>query len=176
MVMAVARVAAVVLVGLGLFRIANIGMGAQAPVVEVLEIEDHVAMPILGQPEGKTANESALSRINGIQEESGGSNRWFLPVVSGPVYVYDRKTKAFTTYLDLNGYGENRGLFKKFFLLTRYGNGLNRFALDPDYRRNRSSTTHLGRIKASDLPQNTMFPRLQVSGYATTTPVATPGP
>ena len=33
------------------------------------------------------------------------------PVVSGPIYIYDKKTKAFATYLEFNGHGENRGLF-----------------------------------------------------------------
>src|SRR5688572_9973817 len=71
-----------------------------------IEIEDLIAMPITGKLVGaETPNESALSRVNGIREETGGSHRWFLPVVSGPVYIYDKKTKSLTTYLDFNGYG-----------------------------------------------------------------------
>jgi hypothetical protein len=163
----------------GVVAVWSAGSSAQAPQGLTLELEEHVAMPILGKPEGPTANESALSRINAIREETGGSHRWFLPVVSGPVYIFDKKTKAFTTYLDFNGHGENRGLFKKFFTLTGYGNGVNGFHLDPDYRRNgKFYTTHMEdpAIEASDLPQNTMFPRLQLSGYSTTPPIATPGP
>ena len=98
----------------------HIGFAAQAPAAMTLEIEDHVAMPITGKLVGaETPNESSLSRVNAIREETGGSHRWFLPVVSGPIYIYDRNTKAFATYLDFNGHGENRGLFKKFFTLVR---------------------------------------------------------
>jgi hypothetical protein len=145
-----------------------------------IELEDHVAMPITGKLEGaQTPDESSLSRINGIREETGGSHRWFLPVVSGPIYIYDKSTKAFATYLDFNGHGENRGLFKKFFTLTGFGNGINGFALDPEYRTNgKFYTTHMEdpSIEASGIPQNAMFPGLQTAGYTVTTPIATPGP
>jgi hypothetical protein len=145
-----------------------------------LELEDSITMPVLGMLEGaKTANESAIARVNAIREETGGSHRLFLPVVSGPIFIYDKKTKAFATYLDFNGHGENRGLFKKFFTITGYGNGLNGFNLDPDYARNgKFYTTHMEdpSIEAPGGPQNTMFPALQVSNYTTTQPTATPGP
>jgi hypothetical protein len=159
----------------------TVGAAAQTPPVPgVLEIEDYVAMPITGKLEGaETPNESALARVNGIREETGGSHRFFIPVVSGPIYIFDKKTKTFTTYLDLNGYGENRGLFRKFFTLTGYGNGVNGFQLDPDYARNgKFYTTHMEdpAIEAPAVPQNTAFPRLQVSGYTTTTAIPTPGP
>src|SRR6187455_3722516 len=79
-----------------------------------LELEDFITLPVLGKLEGAaTPNESAIARVNGIKEETGGSHRYFLPVVSGPILIYEKKTKAFTTYLDFNGFGENRGLFKK---------------------------------------------------------------
>ena len=129
-------------------------------------------MPILGKLEGaKTANESSIARVNGIREETGGSHRFFLPVVSGQILVYDKKTKAFATYLDFNGHGDNRGLFKKFYTLSGYGNGLNGFNLDPDYATNgRFYTTHMEdpSIEAPGGPQNTMFPALQSAGYTTT--------
>ena len=121
------------------------GASAQTPSPLTIEIEDHVAMPITGKLEGaQTPNESALSRVNAIREETGGSHRWFLPVVSGPIYVYDKKTKEFATYLDFNGHGDNRGLFKKFFTLSGFGNGINGFNLDPDYTNNgKFYTTHM---------------------------------
>jgi hypothetical protein len=92
----------------------NVG-AAQAPSELTLEIEDYVAMPITGKLDGKTANETALARVNAIREETGGAGRFFIPVVSGPLYIFDKQKKTFTTYLDFNGHGENRGLFKKFF-------------------------------------------------------------
>jgi Glucose / Sorbosone dehydrogenase len=145
-----------------------------------IEIEDHVAMPITGKLVGaETPNESSLSRVNAIREETGGSHRWFLPVVSGPVYIYDKNTKAFATYLDFNGHGDNRGLFKKFFTITGFGNGINGFNLDPEYRTNgKFYTTHMEdpSIEAPAGPQNTMFAGLNTSGYTTTAPITTPGP
>src|SRR4029450_4981216 len=99
-----------------------------------IELEDSIAMPVLGKLEGATTpNESAIARVNGIKEETGGSHRFFLPVVSGPILIYDKKTKAFSTYLDFNGFGESRGLFKKFFTISGYRNGVKRFTLDPAY-------------------------------------------
>jgi hypothetical protein len=144
-----------------------------------LELEDSITMPVLGMLEGaKTPNESAIARVNGIREETGGSNRFFLPVVSGPILIYDKKGKTFTPYLDFNGHGDNRGLFKKFFTITGFGNGLNGFNLDPDYAKNgRFYTTHMEdpSIEAPGGPQNTMFPALNVSGYTTTAPIMSPG-
>lgn len=145
-----------------------------------IELEDSITMPVLGKLEGATTpNESAIARVNGIREETGGSHRFFLPVVSGPILIYEKKSKAFTTYLDFNGYGENRGLFKKFFTISGYGNGLNGFTLDPDYAQNgKFYTTHMEdpSIEAPGGPQNTMFPGLKASDYTTTTAITTPGP
>jgi len=145
-----------------------------------IQLEDSITMPVLGKLEGATTpNESAIARVNGIKEETGGSHRLFLPVVSGPILIYDKKTKAFTTYLDFNGFGESRGLFKKFFTISGYGNGVNGFTLDPDYAKNgKFYTTHMEdpSIEAPGGPQNTMFPGLQTSGYTTTAPITTPGP
>ena len=144
-----------------------------------IELDDHVTMPITGKLEGAaTANESALSRVNGIREETGGSHRWFLPVVSGPIYIFDKQAKTFATYLDFNGYGENRGLFKKFFTLSGYGNGINGFTLDPEYGKNgKFYTTHMEdpSIEASGVPQNSMVPGLQTAGYTVTAPITVPG-
>ncbi len=145
-----------------------------------LELEDFITMPVLGKLEdAKTPNESAIARVNGIREETGGSHRYFLPVVSGPILIYEKKTKAFTTYLDFNGFGESRGMFKKFFTISGYGNGINGFSLDPDYAKNgKFYTTHMEdpAVEAPGEPQNTMFPNLKVDGYTTTQPFPTPGP
>src|SRR5688572_2132312 len=127
-----------------------------------IELEDFITMPVLGKLEGAaTPNESAIARVNGIREETGGSHRLFLPVVSGPIFIYGKKTKTFATYLDFNGHGENRGLFKKFFTISGFGNGINGFNLDPEYTTNgKFYTTHMEdpSIEASGIPQNAMFP------------------
>ena len=158
------------------------GATAQAPATGLtLEIQDYVAMPVTGKLDGGSGrpNETALSRVNAIREESAGAGRLFLPVVSGPVYIFDKRAKTFATYLDFNGHGENRGLFKKFFTESGYGNGLNGFNLDPEYSRNgKFYTTHMEdpAIEAPAIPQHTMFPGLRPSGYTTTPPILTPGP
>ena len=145
-----------------------------------IELEDTITMPVLGKLEGAaTPNESAIARVNGIREETGGSHRLFLPIVSGPILIYEKKTKAFSTYLDFNGHGENRGLFKKFFTISGYGNGINGFTLDPDYAKNgKFYTTHMEdpSIEAPAGPQNAMFPGLKADDYQTTAPITTPGP
>lgn len=168
----------------GLCALCAVGAAAQSTPQTfpglTIELDDFITMPALGKLEGaETANESAIARVNGLREETGGSHRLFLPVVSGPILIYDKKTKALTTYLDFNGHGENRGLFKKFYTLSGYGNGVNGFNLDPDYAKNgKFYTTHMEdpSIEASGVPQNTIFPRLNVSGYTTTAPITTPGP
>jgi hypothetical protein len=164
---------------MGVFVSWSASTGAQAPAELTLEIQDYVAMPITGKLDGKTPNETALSRVNAIREETGGAGRFFIPVVSGPLYIFDKKTKNFSTYLDFNGRGENRGIFKKFFSEAGFGNGLNGFNLDPNYARNgKFYTTHMEdpSIEASEFPQNTMFPRLEVTGYTSTPPIQAPGP
>ena len=63
--------------------------------------------------------------------------------------------------------------------MSGFGNGINGFNLDPDYAKNgKFYTTHMEdpSIEASGIPQNTMFPRLNVSGYTVTAPITTPGP
>jgi hypothetical protein len=176
-----------VAVGLALGVVVASGIGAAAQFWTpealpglTLELEDSITMPVLGMLEGaQTPNESAIARVNAIREETGGSHRFFLPVVSGQVLIYDKKTKAFATYLDFNGFGDKRGLFKKFFTITGYGNGLNGFNLDPDYSNNgKFYTTHMEdpSVEAPGGPQNTMFPSLNVANYTTTAPITTPGP
>ena len=169
---------------LGAGAVWGVGVAAQSTPESfpglTIQLEDSITMPVLGKLEGATTpNESAIARVNGIKEETGGSHRLFLPVVSGPILIYDKKTKAFTTYLDFNGFGESRGLFKKFFTISGYGNGVNGFTLDPDYAKNgKFYTTHMEdpSVEAPGGPQNTMFPGLQTSGYTTTAPITTPGP
>ena len=116
------------------------------------------------------------------QRDQRGDRRVASPVSARglrAILIYDKKTKAFTTYLDFNGFGESRGLFKKFFTISGYGNGVNGFTLDPDYAKNgKFYTTHMEdpSIEAPGGPQNAMFPGLQTSGYTTTAPITTPGP
>jgi hypothetical protein len=143
-----------------------------------LEIKDYATMPMTGVTQGKGSNEVLLSRVNVIREEPGGATRFFVSDMNGPLYILDKNTKKFTPYLDFDGRGDRSGLFHRFFITSGYGNGLNGFHFDPDYRRNgKFYTTHMEdpASPASNLPDNRNHPALTVAGYTTTAPVNTPG-
>jgi hypothetical protein len=144
-----------------------------------LEIRDYAMMPMTGSVDGKGSNDVLLARVNAIREEPGGANRLFVTDLNGPLYILDKDTKKLTTYLDFNGREGRRGLFHKLTIESGYGNGLNGFYFDPDYRRNgKFYTIHIedSSLPGSNIPDNTGFPGLNVSGYATTQPATTPGP
>src|SRR5215470_16384630 len=101
-----------------------------------IEIQDYVTMPMTGLVDGKGSNDSLLARVNGIREEPGGANRFFVWDINGPLYILTKDTKKFTTYLDFNGREGHSGIFHKLFVEAGYGSGLNGFYFDPDYRRN----------------------------------------
>jgi hypothetical protein len=143
-----------------------------------IEIRDYATMPITGLVDGKGTNDSMLARVNAIREEPGGANRLFVADLNGPLYILAKDTKTLTTYLDFNGREGHPGVFHRLLFEAGYGNGLNGFYFDPDYRRNgKFYTVHTEdpALRASSLPDNTNFPGLNVSGYTATKPIATPG-
>ena len=143
-----------------------------------IEIKDYVTMPITGLADGKGNNEVLLSRVNGLREEPGGANRFFVPDLNGPLYILNKETKKLTTYLDFNGREGHAGLFHKLFLETGYGSGLNGFYFDPDYRRNgKFYTVHIENpaLTGSIMPDNAHFRGLNLAGYTTTPAIAPPG-
>jgi Glucose / Sorbosone dehydrogenase len=144
-----------------------------------IEIEDYLVMPMTGLVDSKGSNELLLSRVNALREEVGGAKRLFISDLNGPLYILDKDTKKLTVYLDFNGNPGKTGLFRRLTILQGYGNGLNGFYLDPDYTRNgRFYTVHIEdpALPGSNLPDNSSFPALNVSGYTTTEAVKTPGP
>jgi Glucose / Sorbosone dehydrogenase len=152
--------------------------GATDPQLTI-EIKDYATMPITGVIGGKGSNEALLARVNAIREEPGGANRFFVADLNGPLYILDKQTRKLTTYLDVNGRGDRPGIFHNFRYEQGYGNGLNGFYLDPDYRRNgKFYTVHMEdpTLTTSSQPDNKNFPGLNVSGYTTTQPIVTPGP
>ena len=149
--------------------------GAQS----TLELEDYVVMPMTGLVDGKGSNELLLARVNTLREEAGGATRLFISDLNGPLYILDKDTKKFTVYLDFNGNAGKKGIFRRLTIQQGYGNGLNGFYLDPDYTRNgKFYTVHIEdpALAGSNLPDNTNFPALNVTGYTTTTAIKTPGP
>src|SRR5882672_2613818 len=144
-----------------------------------LEIKDYVAVPMTGLVDGKGSNDLLLSRVNTLREEAGGSRRFFVSDLNGPLYIVDKDTKKFTVYLDFNGNEGKTGLFHRLTIVNGYGNGLNGFYLDPDFTRNgKFYTVHIEdpAIAGSSLPDNSSFPGLNLSGYTTTPAIKTPGP
>jgi hypothetical protein len=152
---------------------------ARASAQITLEIQDYVVMPMTGLVDGKGSNDVLLARVNVLREEPGGANRLFVADLNGPLYILDKDSKKLTPYLDFNGQGDRPGMFRKLYIEAGYGNGLNGFYFDPDYRRNgKFYTVHSEdpSVSASSVPNNTHFPGLNISGYTTTPPITTPGP
>src|SRR5437870_5926620 len=143
-----------------------------------IEIQDYATMPMTGRVDGKGSNDSLLARVNGLREEPGGANRFFVPDLNGPLYILDKDTKKLTTYLDFNGRESHPGLFHKLFVETGYGSGLNGFYFDPDYRRNgKFYTVHIENpaLPGSTMPDNANFRGLNLSAYTPTSPIALHG-
>ena len=144
-----------------------------------LQLADYAALPITGLTDGAGNNAGALARVNGLREEPAPSRRLFANDLTGPLYILNRNTKQFTTYLDFNGRGARSGLFDKLPTETGLASGFISFEFDPDYARNgRFYTIHLEEMAAPGglAPDNTSVPGLDVRGYEATLPVATPGP
>jgi hypothetical protein len=119
-----------------------------------------------------------LARVNAIREEPGGADRFYVHDLKGPLNILDKQSKKLTTYLDFNGRSGKPGLFGKLLFEAGYGCGLASLYFDPDYRRNgRFYTVHIEdpAIAGSNVPVNANFPGLNLSGYATTKPIASPG-
>jgi len=143
----------------------------------VIRLEDYATMPMTGSPTG-TGNTGSLARVNVLREEPGGAARLWVNDLNGPLYILDKNTKAFTTYLDFNGRDDRKGLFDKLPIAAGYANGFITFQFDPDYARNgKFYTIHLEEMAApgSSMPDKTSVPGLNLTGYTVTTAIKTPG-
>ena len=140
-----------------------------------LEMADYAQMPITGDLAGQNTR-GQLARVNFLRDEPGG-RRFFVNDLNGPLYILDKKTKTFTTYLDFNGAGGRPGLFPKFTFERNLAIGLTCFEFDPDYRRNGMFyTIHIEdpAVAAAAAPRAGAVPGLDLSGYATTPAIPTP--
>jgi hypothetical protein len=168
------------LVGLALALPAVYRAGVARSMVSpiTVEIADYATLPVTGSVDGKGQTDGMLARINSLREEPGGASRFFVNDLNGPLYILDKKTRMFTTYLDFNGRPGHAGLFHRFAYETGYANGLVSVQFDPDYRRNgRFYTVHIEdpSLGAAAGPDSAHFPALDVRGYETTKAVPTPG-
>jgi len=143
-----------------------------------VELRDYATLPITGTMDGTGQTDGMLARVNSLREEPGGASRFFVNDLNGPLYILDKKTKTFTTYLDFNGRTGHSGIFHKLSYETGYANGLVSLQFDPDYRRNgRFYTIHIEdpAVEGTARPDNAHIPAFDVRGYDTTTAVNTPG-
>jgi mono/diheme cytochrome c family protein len=140
-----------------------------------LELADYVAMPITGELDGKDTR-GLLARVNYLRDEPGG-RRFFVNDLNGPLYVLDKGSKRFTTYLDFNGRDGRPGLFPKFTFERNFAMGLTAFVFDPDYPRNGIFyTLHMEdpSTPAPAEPKAGAVAGLDLAGYTTTPAIATP--
>jgi hypothetical protein len=107
-----------------------------------LELQDYASLPLTAD-NTNTNTRAQLARVNYMRDEPGGA-RFFVNDLNGPLYILDKQTKAFTTYLNFNGRGGRPGLFPKFTFEANFATGLTSFVFDPDYRRTACSTRSTG--------------------------------
>ena len=77
-----------------------------------LIIQDFITMPMTGSPTSD-GNPGSLARVGLMREEPGGRGRLFIGDLNGPLYIVDKRTRAFATYLDFNGRDGKTGLFER---------------------------------------------------------------
>ena len=156
----------------------------KAAVPEItLEIRDYATMPMTGKFDGKGQVMGLLARANFMREEpGGGKQRVFVNDLNGPLYILDKQTGKFTTYLNFNGRDGEPGLFRRLPTESGFANGFICFAFDPDYVRNgKFYTIHLEDPEAagSAMPDNAHTPGLRLdlpAAYELTAAIQTPGP
>jgi mono/diheme cytochrome c family protein len=140
-----------------------------------LQLEDYVQMPITGELAGE-ATRGELARVNFLREEPGG-RRFFVNDLNGPLYILDRQTKRFTTYLDFNGLGGRPGLFRRLTFEKNFATGLINVVFDPDYAHNGVFyTIHMEdpTVNAPAEPKTGVVAGLDLAGYQTTPTNVTP--
>ena len=149
---------------------------ASDPVAEhTLALSDYVQMPITGEPAGDLTR-GLLARVNFLRDEPGG-RRFFVNDLNGPLYILDKQTKRFTTYLDFNGLNGRPGLFPKLTFERNFATGLINFVFDPDYARNGVFyTLHMEDPTTAGPaePRPGAIKGLDLSGYRTTPAILVP--
>ena len=140
-----------------------------------LELRDYVQMPVTADPNGENTR-AQLARVNFLRDEPGG-RRFFVNDLNGPLYILDKKTKQFTTYLDFNGAGGRPGLFSKLTFERNFATGLINVVFDPDYLRNGVFyTIHMEdpTISGSARPKADVVAGLDLTRYETTAAIVSP--
>ena len=158
---------------------ATVGMarpfGVQPATRLALQLEDYAALPVTADNTNENTR-AQLARVNFMRDEPGG-RRFFVNDLNGPLYVLDKRTRAFTKYLDFNGAGGRPGLFTRFTFERNFATGLTNVVFDPDYARNGVFyTLHMEdpTIDAPAVPKSGVVAGLDLTGYTATPSVPTP--
>ncbi len=141
-------------------------------------LQDYASLPIssltVSNYPPPTNFAGQLSRVNFLRQEPLNAplapNRFFVADNNRNLYILDRTTKVFTTYINFEV------VFPRFVNNPGYAGGLVTFAFDPDYAHNGkfyTSHTEDPTKAASAQPTNSGLPGLDLTGY-TTTPVISP--
>ena len=141
----------------------------------VMELADYARLPVTGDPGGENTR-GQLARVNFLRDEPGG-RRFFVNDLNGPLYILDKQTRQFTTYLDFNGLSGRPGLFPRFTFERNFAIGLTNVVFDPDYARNGVFyTIHMEApsTQAPAAPRPGVVPGLDLTGYTTTDAITTP--
>jgi hypothetical protein len=72
-----------------------------------LELQDYAALPITAD-NTNTNTRAQLARVNYLRDEPGG-RRFFVNDLNGRLYILDKQTKQFTTYLDSTAAADGPG-------------------------------------------------------------------
>src|SRR4249920_2817226 len=89
-----------------IFALFGLQAGASSDHV-ALRVADYAVMPITGTLDGP-GNSGSLARVNVLREEPGGTKRFFVSDLNGPLYILDTTTKKQIEYLNFNGRGAPR--------------------------------------------------------------------
>lgn len=150
-------------------------MAAPPPQI-TLEIKDYLTLPMSGAVDG-SGEAAYLARVNRMAEEPGGTGRYFILDMAGPLYIFDKNTRKVTKYLDFNGRQGHSGLFHR-LRPDLFSQGFVGFQFDPDYVHNgKFYTAHVENPAdaGSAMPDNANFPGLNLSGYTVTPAISAPG-
>src|SRR5688572_12267430 len=121
----------------------------QAQGTVTVQLSDYAAVPQSGALVNTTDNAVYVARVNFLREEPGGGlGRFFVCDLNGKLYILDKTTKQFATYLDfqrnITELPNATGLFPAFTRAAGYANGLVTFQFDPEYRNGGSA--HYGKF------------------------------
>ncbi len=155
------------------------GRAQTTPALQItLTLEDYATLPQTGKVDGTGQIMGLLARVNFMRDEPGvARNRIFVNDLNGPLYILDKQTRQFTTYLNFNGSDGAPGLFRRLPLKSGFANGFICFTFDPDYAHNgRFYTIHLEDPEADGAaePDITHFPGIKAA-WRTTPLIPTPG-